>query len=196
MRSLLGVVSSLSPSKMLFAPAMKQSACSSHGRTLAAAKECVGRTGGPWAYISSSKRVRWSHWGSNPGPAACKADVITTTPCDHWPTEERDKSAISCAYETIHLRQGLFAKFSPKPWLSATEAVFTSNTCQHMWVASKSDAIGRSEYLITAAEVEAPSAESHNAPRHSDAGCGDAADDVESRWRRLILRGVSKLGDS
>ena len=67
MRSLLGVVRSLSPSKMLFAPAIKQSACRSIETLVGAA----------------AKENSWSHWGSNPGPAACKADVITTTPCDH-----------------------------------------------------------------------------------------------------------------
>ena len=33
--------------------------------------------------ISLSQPQLWFHWGSNPGPSACKADVITTTLWNH-----------------------------------------------------------------------------------------------------------------
>lgn len=37
----------------------------------------------------------------------------------------------------------------------------------------------RVRYLITAAEVEAPGAQPHDAPRHDDAGSSYASDDVK-----------------
>ncbi|MEQ2184986.1 hypothetical protein GOODEAATRI_013554, partial [Goodea atripinnis] len=37
--------------------------------------------------ICTENEKIWFHWGSNPGPSACKADVITATLWNHIDTE-------------------------------------------------------------------------------------------------------------
>ena len=84
-----------------------------------------------YTYIRCILDQQWTHWDLNPGPSACKADVI---PLHHEPNDER--SAATAVISSSQYKTPAFVCLLPSPFSLLPPAlhVFLCSVCENVCV--------------------------------------------------------------